>query len=277
VAVDSGWRDTVYAKVFSSLWRGSLRGHSNPQHVFIYLLAHADELGTVEAMPQAIADETGLSMEAVCSAIAHLESPDPESRSPEDEGRRIQRLDEHRSWAWLITNYERYREMSDREKVREQTKERMRKLRERKGLVTLSDAPLRNVTQNDAKQKQKQKQRVEVEAEVENTQLPSALASGRKRKSISRKSLENGEALPEGEITADQAFEEVFWPEYPRKRDKEDARKAWKSLKLLDDDEEKIRSIMAALRRDLKQEWRDRNPDHVPYPAHWLRRKGWMD
>ena len=94
---------------------------------------------------------------------------------------------------------------------------------------------------------------------------------------MKRKALENGEALPEGEITADQAFDEIFYPEYPRKRDPQDARKAWKSLRLRDDDEETIKKIMAALRRDIREEWRDRPMDKIPYPAHWLRKRGWMD
>lgn len=270
----------VYAKVFSSLWKGSLRGHPDPQHVFIYLLAHADEQGVVEAMPAAIADETGLALDAVQAAIAHLESPDPESRTPTHEGRRIQRLDEHRSWCWLITNYEHYRSLSDREKVRELTRERVRRFRERQ--VTRRNAPVTPETPGNAKQIQRQK--VEGDPLSLSTPLdtsnPTNTNGHRREKTPTTGRLSDPvkvENVPDGELTADQAFHRIFWPRYPRKVAKVAAEKAWKALKLRDDDQSTLDAIMAGLARDQKSQWASRDPEKIPHASTWLNQRRWED
>lgn len=112
----------MYVKLFASLYQGTLRGRSDAILVFTNLLAHADQYGTVDKHPKAIAEETGLSLEAVETAIQHLEEPDPESRSPEMDGRRIVRMDEHRAWGWKIINYGKYRAIRSEEDRREQNR-----------------------------------------------------------------------------------------------------------------------------------------------------------
>lgn len=91
--------------------------------VFTNLLAHADVHGTVDIHPNAISDEVGLSVEEVKAALIELEDIDPESRSPENEGRRIVRLDGHRSWGWKIENYVKYRSIKNEDDRREQNRE----------------------------------------------------------------------------------------------------------------------------------------------------------
>lgn len=267
----------MYAKVFRSLWEGSMRGRCDEQLVFVYMLCHSDADGICDIIHAKIASDTGLPEERVRSAVTLLETEDGSSRSPDANGRRIVRLDEHRDWGWLIVNYPKYRLMSDIEKIREQNRLRARSHRERlRNKVTESNVTQRDltvVTESNDKQKHRNKAEAEEDADTKTKTRP----SGDVRRGVSRKSLENGERLPEGEITADEAFEEIFWPEYPRKTKKKDAMKAWKSLRLKDDDEARIASIMAALRRDVKQEWRDRPPDKIPYPATWLRSEGWLD
>lgn len=86
------------------------------------MLAHADAAGWVDIHPRAIAEETGLSVEAVKTAIAELEAPDPESRSPDEEGRRIVLLDGHRAWGWRIVNHGKYRAIRNEEDRREQNR-----------------------------------------------------------------------------------------------------------------------------------------------------------
>lgn len=112
----------MYVKLFASLYQGTLRGKSDEILVFTNLLAYADRYGIVDKHPRAIADETGLSIEDVSAAIQTLESPDPESRSPNEEGRRILRLDEHRAWGWQVTNYEKYRAIRNEDERREQNR-----------------------------------------------------------------------------------------------------------------------------------------------------------
>ena len=60
---------------------------------------------------EAIARRTNVPLEIVRRAFGELEKPDPRSRNPDHEGRRIKGLDEHRDWGWVIVNYVKYREI----------------------------------------------------------------------------------------------------------------------------------------------------------------------
>ena len=112
----------MYVKLFSSLYQGTLRERSDEILVFTNLLAYADQHGIVDKHFKAISDETGLSIEKVQAAITALESPDLESRSPELDGRRIVRMDEHRVWGWRIVNYVKYRAIRSEDDRREQNR-----------------------------------------------------------------------------------------------------------------------------------------------------------
>lgn len=108
----------MYAKLFSSLWKGSLYGARNEQHVFIYLLGNCDSQGVIDTVPEAIASATGIPLPEVIEAIHQLESPDERSRTKEAEGRRISRLDDDREWGWFIVNYSKYRQIRNEEERR---------------------------------------------------------------------------------------------------------------------------------------------------------------
>jgi hypothetical protein len=109
----------MYAKIFSSLFDGSMRGHPDLILVFVNLLCHSDEDGIVDRHWRAISDETGLSEDKVRQAISELESADPESRTPTEQGRRIVRIDEHRDWGWRIVNHKHYRDIRTQAERRE--------------------------------------------------------------------------------------------------------------------------------------------------------------
>jgi hypothetical protein len=112
----------MYVKLFASLYQGTLRGKPDEILVFTNLLAHADQNGIVDMHWQAVADETGLPRERVEAAIKTLEMPDPESRSPEMNGSRIVKMDEHRAWGWAIVNYAKYRAIRNEDDRREQNR-----------------------------------------------------------------------------------------------------------------------------------------------------------
>ena len=112
----------LYAKLFTSIYQGTLRGNSHGLLVFTNLLAHADQAGVVDIHPRAIAEEVGLTRDQVQVAIDELEAPDIESRSPEEEGRRIIRIDDHRAWGWQIVNYIKYRSIRSEDDRREQNR-----------------------------------------------------------------------------------------------------------------------------------------------------------
>ena len=138
----------MYAKLFTSIYQGTLRGDTHGLVVFTNLLAHADADGWVDIHPKVIAEEVGLSIEQVRTALSALESPDPESRSPEEEGRRIVRLDEHRDWGWRIVNHAKYRAIRSEEERREQNRLAQQRWREK------HKPPVSTRKQNKPKQKQ---------------------------------------------------------------------------------------------------------------------------
>ena len=121
----------MFAKVFASLWQGSMVGKSDVQLVFIYMLANCDAGGVFDQTPEVVSALTGLPLDRVREAIAILEAPDPRSRTANLDGRRIVLMDDHRDWGWRIVNYVDYRNARDEEVRREQTREATRRWREK--------------------------------------------------------------------------------------------------------------------------------------------------
>jgi len=113
----------VFGKIFVSLWDGTLATDWPAWSVFVFMIASATDDGVLDLTPQAIAARTGIPLEQVRGAIVVLEAEDPESRTGEAGGRRIVRLDEHRSWGWQIVNYMKYREIRDKETRKRQYRE----------------------------------------------------------------------------------------------------------------------------------------------------------
>src|SRR5277367_4375580 len=105
--------------MFKSIFDGSLYGQFEPTVVFMAMLVIAEREGIVDMTPQAIAARCGFPVEVVLRGIAELEKPDPLSRTPDEEGRRIIRLEDTRSWGWRITNYEKYEKIRSAEERRE--------------------------------------------------------------------------------------------------------------------------------------------------------------
>lgn len=116
----------MYAKIFTSIFDGSMRGHSDLILVFVNMLCHADQDGMVDRHWRAIADETGLDDSRVKAALNALEGPDSESRSRNDDGRRIKRIDPEREWGWQIVNYQHYRALRSADERREYIRDYMR-------------------------------------------------------------------------------------------------------------------------------------------------------
>lgn len=85
----------------SSIWVES----TNTRIVWITMLAMADQTGLVHATAPGIASRSRVSLSDTRIAIEVLEKPDRDSKSLEDDGRRIKRVD----GGYLILNYEKYR------------------------------------------------------------------------------------------------------------------------------------------------------------------------
>jgi hypothetical protein len=122
--------------------------------VWITMLAMADADGCVVSSIPSLAKRAGVSREEVHTALATLAAPDPDSKTSDHEGRRIERVD----GGWLILNHRKYRDMRTDTQIA--TAERVRKYRERhKQGVTVT-----NVTKVNG---QKRAVRTEAEAYTE--------------------------------------------------------------------------------------------------------------
>jgi hypothetical protein len=121
----------VYAKIFSQIYDSSIVENPELRFTFMDLLVLADPDGVVDMTHEAISRRTNRPIEIIRSTIQELESPDPRSRTKDDQGRRLRRLDDHRDWGWVIINYDRFRDIATEAQRREKTKERVRKHREK--------------------------------------------------------------------------------------------------------------------------------------------------
>ena len=145
----------MYAKVFTQIFDSSIADDYKLRHFFMDLLVLADPNGVVDMTPTSIAARTRMPLAAVTEYIAKLESPDPESRTPDHDGRRLEKLDEHRTWGWCILNYDRFRQTASEEQRREKTRARVQKLRDK----IKCNAPVTLGNASNAMQKKKHKQK----------------------------------------------------------------------------------------------------------------------
>lgn len=121
----------MYGKIFSAMYDGSLYGNWEAIVTFQQMIVLCGPDGVVDMTPQALAARTSIPLDIIKKGIQALEAPDPDSRTPDLDGRRIERLDDHRPWGWRIVNYTRYRKLVDAETVREQNRARQQRKRDR--------------------------------------------------------------------------------------------------------------------------------------------------
>jgi hypothetical protein len=134
-----------YAKLFSSIIHSTIwEEDAHVKVVWITMLALADRTGVVEASPRGLASASRVTPEQCREALERLSAPDPDSRTKDYEGRRIEEID----GGWLLLNYEKYRDKRDMEEIREKARIRARRHREKVASrsVTQSNAPSRSVT-----------------------------------------------------------------------------------------------------------------------------------
>lgn len=159
----------MYAKIFSSMYDGTLAmcGPWEALVTFQQLLILSDPEGYVDMTPDAISRRTTIPIEIIQKGLMVLESPDKDSRTPDEEGRRILRLDSHRSWGWKIVNHDKFRRMRSEDDRREYMKnyqhERRSKLK--KTVVNTGKHPLALLAHADAD--------ADANSEAEPPQLPS--------------------------------------------------------------------------------------------------------
>jgi hypothetical protein len=115
------------------------------------MLILADKNGYVGASVPGLAQATGFTVEQTEEALAFFKKPDPYSRTPDNEGKRIEDTD----GGWLILNFVKYRGPDKEEKRREQNRLAKQRQRERQQcqqkMLTVSNVS--NVSHNKNKNK----------------------------------------------------------------------------------------------------------------------------
>lgn len=105
----------MYGKIFRQIYASSIAQNYKVRHIFMDLIVLADAEGIVDMTPESIAGLTRVPIDDLRQAIAILEKPDAQSRTPDHQGARLIRLDDHRNWGWRIVNYVNYRGIKDEE------------------------------------------------------------------------------------------------------------------------------------------------------------------
>ncbi len=123
----------MYGKIFASMFKGSLYGQWEAIVTFTCMIVLADQEGEVDFSPEALSAHTSIPLDIIQKGIASLEAPDPQTRTPDEDGRRIVRVSDERTWGWRITNYAHYRAMRNAEERREYFKQHKRKQRAASG------------------------------------------------------------------------------------------------------------------------------------------------
>lgn len=116
----------MYTKLFNSIVTSTVwQESSDIRVVWVTLLALADKNGEVQASIPGLANLANVSVADCKEAIAALSAPDEYSRTPDNEGRRIQAI----NGGWELLNYRAYRDKATDADRREQA--RLRKQRQR--------------------------------------------------------------------------------------------------------------------------------------------------
>lgn len=118
-----------YSKLYSTITGSSIWDESKETKIlWITMLAQKDMNGLVELGIGGLAAASRLTRTETREALAVLTAPDPESASPEYEGRRVKKLS---NGEWLILNHDKYESLMKTHDRNQRNKERMRAVREK--------------------------------------------------------------------------------------------------------------------------------------------------
>lgn len=139
-----------YTPLFDSLLTGTLYGRWPHTGIWACLLSRASREGVIDETPQCLASAIGVPVETLLQCVRDFMEPDPESRSKDDDGRRLTLIDPERSWGWRIVNHGKYREKA-RKRAYDETRTESGEDAERKRLQRAHNSVSRDVpTRPDA-------------------------------------------------------------------------------------------------------------------------------
>ena len=124
--------ETARAHEISARCEKATKGPWEVLIVFQQFFILADRNGVVDMTPDAISRRTTVPLDIIQKGIAVLEQPDPHSRTPDENGRRLVRLSDSRPWGWRIVNHAKYRGIRSQEERREYMRQYQRQRRKGK-------------------------------------------------------------------------------------------------------------------------------------------------
>lgn len=125
----------TYTKLFSSITASTIwQEPDGTRLTWITMLAMAKKDGCVYGSVPGLAHQAKVSVEAVRTALACFLAPDPDSRTKDFEGRRVEEID----GGWRLLNHEKFRQIRSAEERREYMREYMRSKREKERLLAES-------------------------------------------------------------------------------------------------------------------------------------------
>lgn len=200
----------MYAKIFESIYDGTLVEDWRALVTFEQMLILSDPDGILDVTAASISRRTGIPLKIIHAGIDVLEKPDPNSRTPDEDGKRIVRLDPHRSWGWRIVNHKKYKGIRNAQDRREYMQEYMRDYR-------------KNNQQNQEPCKQ--------EVLTEFTKVNSKHSLAELAHTYTEADTDTKEDLYKG-VDIDQVHFEDVWKRYPKRagtNSRKEAERCWKA------------------------------------------------
>lgn len=116
----------MFTKLFASITESTIWDEdAETCKVWITMLAMADRYGQVMASIPGLANRSRVSIERVRSALQKFLQPDPESRTKDLEGRRVEEID----GGWRLVNHAKYRAIGNQDERRQYKAQKQKEYR----------------------------------------------------------------------------------------------------------------------------------------------------
>lgn len=248
-----------YTKLFSSITESTV--WSEPlavRVVWITMLAMSDRYGRVWGSIPGLARRANVTMAECQQALDCFFAPDPHSRTPDNDGRRVEAI----GGGWRLLNHEKYREMQDEEARLERNAERQRRFRERHKSDDVSHGTVTERNESNAGVTKVTKSNPIADADADAD--ADAVNQKKKKKTLS------------GKPDPDAGFSR-WYAAYPRHEARGDAEKAWRGLKPRPAVEVLLAAVEWQRRAGCLQPREADGRSLIPLPATWLRKARWLD
>jgi len=222
-----------YTKLFSSIVTSSIWTEDpSTCKVWVTMLAIADKHGEVHASIPGLAQVAGMPLSDTEAAINKFLAPDKYSRTPDDEGRRIEKIE----GGWLLLNHAKYRAMASKDEEKSSAAKRQAAFRERQkrnGRVTARNDQV--TVANCVITVNADIAEAEAEAEAKNTPIPPkppappslVLEVQESKPSLTPEQIEIGSWFNRRPTTPWSEKELKVWAKIPKPIDSED----WQALR----------------------------------------------